>query len=124
MEEVTAAGTRLGISEIADYEVRRELLLAGKSQSIARLDGLKREHVYVAITTPVMLVAAELWAQARRAARLSAGRHRLDGDVILAAQAILVQGQGHEVIVATENVRHLSRFVDARRWQDIPTTDG
>src|SRR4051794_21513903 len=71
VEGLTAAGTRVAISEIADYEVRRELLLARKSESIARLDNLKRDFVYVAITTTVMLVAAELWAQARRAARPS-----------------------------------------------------
>ena len=27
------------------------------------------------------------------------------------------------LLVATNNVRHLSSFVDARRWQDIPTQD-
>jgi hypothetical protein len=35
--------------------------------------------------------------------------------VILAAQAEEAGG-----IVATDNVRHLSRFVDAREWRDIP----
>jgi hypothetical protein len=24
------------------------------------------------------------------------------------------------VLVATENVRHIASFVDARKWQDIP----
>lgn len=43
----------------------------------------------------------------------------LDGDVILAAQALLVANEGNEVIIATTNVGHLSRFVDAREWQDI-----
>jgi hypothetical protein len=43
----------------------------------------------------------------------------LDGDVILASQAILVNNYGHEVIVATTNTKHLSLFVDAREWQDI-----
>jgi hypothetical protein len=36
----------------------------------------------------------------------------LDGDVILASQAILVNNYGHEVIVATTNTKHLSLFVD------------
>jgi hypothetical protein len=43
----------------------------------------------------------------------------LDGDVILASQAILVNNYGHEFIVATTNTKHLSLFVDAREWQDI-----
>jgi predicted nucleic acid-binding protein len=114
------AGTRVVIPEIADYEVRRELIRAGKRNSIARLDALKKEHVYLAITTPVMLVAAELWADARKMGRPGAASESLDGDVILAAQAILARGQGHEVIIATDNVKHLAPFVDAREWKDIP----
>ena len=39
--------------------------------------------------------------------------------MILAAQAILVKNEGNEVTIATTNVGHLSRFVDAREWQDI-----
>jgi hypothetical protein len=39
--------------------------------------------------------------------------------MILAAQAILLRGEGHDVVVATENLKHLSRFVDARKWQDV-----
>lgn len=38
----------------------------------------------------------------------------LDGDVILAAQA-----EQADALVATENVGHLSRFVDAQAWRDI-----
>jgi hypothetical protein len=45
----------------------------------------------------------------------TAPREALDGDVILAAQALGVAG-----IVVTENVRHLSRFVASYRWQDVP----
>ena len=43
----------------------------------------------------------------------------LDGDVILAAQGLLVGEGGEEVVIATTNVGHLSRFVDAREWRDI-----
>jgi hypothetical protein len=40
--------------------------------------------------------------------------------VILAAQAqLLGEAVGDAVIVATDNIRHLAQFVDARRWQDI-----
>src|SRR5438067_1654513 len=92
VEELTAAGTRVAIPEIADYEVRRELLRAEKTRSLQRLDNLKAEHLYVEITTDVMLLAAELWARARRAGRPAASRERLDADVILAAQAILTEG--------------------------------
>jgi hypothetical protein len=43
----------------------------------------------------------------------------LDGDVILAAQSIAMEAQGHTCIVATTNVRHLNWFVDARTWESI-----
>jgi hypothetical protein len=43
----------------------------------------------------------------------------LDGDVILAAQALAVNG-----IVATENVDHLSRFVSTKHWRDITPFQG
>lgn len=39
--------------------------------------------------------------------------------MILAAQAILVGDLGHEVVIATTNVGHLSQFVDAREWRLI-----
>jgi hypothetical protein len=50
------------IPEIADYEVRRELLRAGKDRGLGRLDALKGMLGYAPITTPVMLKAAEFRA--------------------------------------------------------------
>ncbi len=38
---------------------------------------------------------------------------------MLAAQAILIQAQGDEVIVATTNVRHLALFTSAMEWAQI-----
>jgi predicted nucleic acid-binding protein len=107
------------LPEIADYEVRRELLRAGKVAGIRRLDQLKATIAYRPITTEVMLKAAEFWAEARRRGRPTADPKALDGDVILAAQATLVADEGNEVIIATTNVGHLSQFVDAREWRLI-----
>jgi len=112
-------GYTVVLPEITDYEVRRELLRAGKVAGIRRLDQLKAAITYYPITTTVMLKAAELWAEARRRGRPTADPKALDGDVILAAQAILVEEEGNEVIVATTNVGHLSQFVDAREWRLI-----
>jgi len=97
--------------------VRRELILANKLTGIQGLDELKAILTYLPITTSVMLKAAELWAQARRTGRLTADPKALDGDVILAAQAMSVMGEGNEVVIATTNVGHLSQFIDAREWR-------
>jgi hypothetical protein len=56
---------RVLVPEIADYEVRRELLRAGKSRGLARLDALSRSIGYVSLTTSVMRQSAVFWAQAR-----------------------------------------------------------
>lgn len=114
MEALVLQGVQVWVPEIADYEVRRELLRANKSRGLARLDLLKNSIGYLPLTTPIMLKAAELWAQARRSGTPTADPKALDCDVILAAQALAVQG-----IVATENVGHLSRFVDAKHWREI-----
>ena len=112
-------GYRVMLPEIADYEVRRELLRAGKIAGIQRLNQLKAVVCYLPITTEVMLKAAEFWAQARQRGKPTADSKSLDGDVILAAQAALIAEEGNEVIVATTNVAHLSQFIDAREWQLI-----
>jgi len=114
MESLVQQGAQVWVPEIADYEVRRELLRANKARGIARLDLLKNSIGYLPLTTPIMLKAAELWAQARRSGTPTADPKALDCAVILAAQALAVQG-----IVATENVGHLSRFVEARHWREI-----
>jgi hypothetical protein len=70
-----------------------------------------------------MLLAAELWAQARRQGQPTAPDLALDADVILAAQArLLAQQQPEPVVIATTNVGHLARFAPARLWRDIIST--
>jgi hypothetical protein len=66
-----------------------------------------------------MLLAADLWAQARKSGLPTAPPDALDGDVILAAQALLATGPGDVVTVATGNVGHLAQFVDAQPWEKI-----
>ncbi|MEA5470036.1 nucleic acid-binding protein [Spirulina sp. 06S082] len=107
------------LPEISDYEVRRELIRANKVSSLRRLDTFKRALEYHPLTTEIMLKAAELWADVRRRGRPTADPQALDGDVILAAQAMMVKEMGYDAIVATTNVKHLSLFVDARDWQEI-----
>jgi predicted nucleic acid-binding protein len=113
------AGMRICLPEIADYEVRRELLRLESVSSLAKLDELKEKIEYVPLNTGAMLQAAELWAQARRDGRPTADPHALDGDVILCAQARLTVDEADDFVVATTNVGHLSRFVSAKHWSDI-----
>lgn len=118
-KERLASGTQIIIPEIADYEVRRELLRANKTRSLTRLDGLKSALGYLSITTNVMLRAAEFWAQARNMGKPTADDRALDADMILAAQAALLIDDGDSVIVATTNVSHLALFIPASHWQEI-----
>ena len=108
------SGVVVLLSEITDYEVRRNLLLEGLTRSVARLDELKETLPYMPLTTQIMLRAAALWADARKRGQPTADPRELDGDVILAAQA-----EQAGAVVATENIGHLSRFVEARNWRDI-----
>lgn len=113
------AGVTAVLPEIVDYEHRRKMLHIGSTNSVRYLDALKENIVYAPLTTKVMLRAAQLWADARKQGLPTATEERLDVDVILAAQALEVAEEGYEVIVATGDPRHLSRFVDARNWQEV-----
>jgi predicted nucleic acid-binding protein len=110
---------RVLVPAIADYEVRRELLRAGKTSGVARLDDLKRIIGYAPLTTEALLQAAALWAEVRQMGRPTAPDLALDGDVILCAQAAVLASEGHQVVLATTNVKHLKLFADARLWRDI-----
>ena len=112
-------GVEIVIPEIADYEVRRELLRAGKERGLGRLDALRAMLRYAPITTPVMLKAAEFWATARQMGRQAADDASLDADMILVAQAVALVHAGDETVIATANVRHLALFASARLWREI-----
>ena len=64
--DLAAAGARVVVPEIADYEIRRELLRAGAAMGIGRLDRLLGALEFDPISTPAMRRAAELWATVRR----------------------------------------------------------
>ena len=114
------AGSRIIIPEIADYEIRRELLRASKIKGVARLDDLIKALEYLPITTASMRQAAHLWAEARQQGQPTAGDKTIDGDIILVAQTMALVCP--EAIIATTNVGHLSRFFSADLWRNIPFT--
>jgi predicted nucleic acid-binding protein len=103
------------ISEVADYELRRELLRIGSHRSLDRLDELTRELTYVPMATSTWRAAAKLWATLRRGGVVTAAPTALDGDVLIAAQAL---AEGASVV--TPNVRHFDAIVPALTWRDVP----
>jgi predicted nucleic acid-binding protein len=121
LDSIELAGILVVIPEIADYEVRRELIRSGSGAGLGQLDNLTLTSLYDPLTTPIMRKAAEFWADLRRRGLPTAADAGLDADAILAAQAALIGNPGDIVIVATSNLRHLARFpgIDAQDWPSI-----
>lgn len=119
LEAHVVGGVQVIVPEIIDYEIRRELLRADKPAGIAGLELLTDTLTYLPLTTGMLRQAAAFWAQARRTGRMTADPHALDGDAILAAQAVSLGYAPGEFVVATTNIGHLSQFVTAKLWQDI-----
>jgi predicted nucleic acid-binding protein len=117
LQDLVRREVRVIIPEIADYELRRELLRANKTRGLAQLDALAQVLEYLPITTAAMRQAAAFWAQARQQGQPTAGDKTIDGDMILAGQAVSLGVP--DVVVATTNVGHLPRFVPAELWQNI-----
>jgi len=117
LQLVVGSGTRVILPEIADYEVRRELLRANKMKGIANLDALADLLEYLPLTTTAMRQAALFWAQARQQGQPTANDKTIDSDMILAGQAISLEVPS--VVIAITNVGHLARFASAALWQDI-----
>lgn len=104
------------VSELADYELRRELLRLGAVRSLAHLDELGRELLYVPVSTAVWRRAAELWADARNNGFVTADPHALDGDALVSAQAL-----EEDAVVITTNVKHFEALsVRALEWNAVP----
>lgn len=109
------AGDQAAVAEICDYEARRELIRRGATKQIENLDEFISANTYIPLDTGTMREAASLWAQLRRDGTPSAAPKALDGDVILATQAIR---QGPH-LVATKNLRHLAGICNALDWQNL-----
>ena len=119
MERQLQSGNQIVIPQIADYELRRELLLINSQRGLRTLDRLIQTVEYLPLTTEAIYRAAALWAELRKRGQSTADPHALDGDVILAAQLLTWLPEQWTLVVATVNVRHLNRMVDARPWQQI-----
>lgn len=64
--EALERGAAVLVPEIADYEVRRELIRARRVAGISRLDTFIEHVEFMPIETTAMRRAAAFWAEARR----------------------------------------------------------
>lgn len=118
-------GVSVLTSDICDYEVRRNLILESLRKpninSIDSLDELKNLIAFLPISNEVMMKAANLWAEARIQGIPTADDKSLDADIIICAQYKILEQEypGRYIVIATTNVKHLSRFTEAKEWQKI-----
>ena len=115
------AGRRFVVPAIAGFEVRCELIRAGKPRGIAQLDAFNAATPgrFLSVTDRTLLLAAEFWAQARNAGATTADPTKLNADVLIAAQAIDTGIPMSDFVIATSNLGHLSLFAPANLWNQI-----
>ena len=108
-------------SAICNYEVKRELIRRKKVPELDNLNQLKALIDFLPVDESTLELAAELWAEARNKGLPTADDLSLDADVIICAQYQLLAEKypGRYVVIATNNVKHLSRFSEAKKWQEI-----
>lgn len=108
-------------SVICNYEVKRELIRRTNIKEINNLSNLKFLINSLSVDEQTLDLAAELWAEARNKGLPTADDLSLDADVIICAQYQLLAEKypGRYVVIATTNVKHLSRFAEAKEWHDI-----
>lgn len=100
----------LRVAEITDYELRRNLMLKGLRKSINNLNKYRQTQRFIPITSEAMLEACELWAWSRQRGIGTTDIRNIDADVILVAQARSQKDKFEEIIIVTENPKHISRF--------------
>lgn len=136
LEKLINEGYPVAISEIVNYEARRDHVrrihdrkssLEEKQKAlkaIQMLDALitQKGVAYLPVSCEegnVMQEAAELWAFARNNSYVA-----YDADLIIAAQAVIIKKIGIDVIIATTDTEDFNRLlkqyhIEARRWRDI-----
>lgn len=121
VRDCVAAGNRVLAPAISYYETLRELERLNAIGQIARLRAFchAEPHRYLSLTDDDLDRAAKLWGEVRNAGTPTASVDSLDGDVMLAAQALSLGVPVQDLIVATTNPAHLSLFVPATLWTNI-----
>jgi predicted nucleic acid-binding protein len=121
---VLMSDTEIFLPGIVDYEMRRSLELQRLKdpnyRGVERLNRFLQSVRYLPITMTDLNLAATLWADARRRGQKTEQDHDLGGDPILAAQVRSLFSPWANVVLVTENRKHLTRYgIDARSFQEI-----
>ena len=112
-------------SQICDFEVRRSLILESQKKanlnSIQNLDQLSEIIYFLPVTAELLRKASILWASARSQGMPTADNKSLDIDIIICShwQELKEEFPGRYIVIATTNVKHLSRFTEANTWRNI-----
>lgn len=120
-----AKGVYVVSSDICDYEVRRSLLLESARKShtnnINNLDELRAIIEFLKLETEVLFTASEVWKEARQIGQKTADDGNIDVDMIIIAHWRLLNAKypSRYIVIATTNVKHLGKFVEALNWEDI-----
>jgi predicted nucleic acid-binding protein len=123
--KLLARGVLVVSSDICDYEVRRGLILSQqKNPHISGLEKLIESHElieFLPITGETLDIAAQLWADTRISGQPTADDRSLDADLIICAtwRLLTIAEPGRFAVIATTNVKHLSRFAIAETWENI-----
>ena len=121
LADLEMAGVSIMIPAIIDYELRRELVRIRATARLKNLADMRQRFFVLPVSDTAWLRAADFWALTRRIGIPTGSDADLDADAILAGCAATIGQPGDEVIVATSNARHLSRFpgIDAREWTAV-----
>lgn len=76
---------------------------------------------FISVSREDAILAAQMWVDAQADGRPTSDKKNIDIDVIISAQCLILQQEspGQKVVVATTNIRHISRYCEAANWRDI-----
>jgi hypothetical protein len=123
--KLLSQGVYICSSDLCDYEVRRNLILETNKKphlnSIKNLEELKELITFLPVSPSLLIQAASLWAEARVRGMPTADNKTLDVDIIICSQWQMLKEEfpSRYIVIATTNVKHLSRFAEALSWREI-----
>jgi predicted nucleic acid-binding protein len=124
-ERMLCRGAYIISSTICDYEVRRGLRLSslqgGSTEGINKLNLFQEVIEFIPVTLEIADMSAELWAESKQQGKSTAQSNSLDADIVICASYRVWKSTypGREIVIATTNVKHLSRFANALEWSEI-----